>query len=111
MRTDYVLDLLLADEANPRSVAFQLVEMLEQVQHLPGRDTDDAASPEEKLVTKALSSIRQAWMEDLAKRDSEGRLNALGELAQQLQAALYDFSDALTARYLSHLTQSRLHAS
>jgi uncharacterized circularly permuted ATP-grasp superfamily protein/uncharacterized alpha-E superfamily protein len=111
MRTDYVLELLLADEANPRSVAFQLVEMLEQVQHLPGRDTDDAASPEEKLITKALSSIRQAWMEDLAKRDSEGRLNALGELAQQLRAWLYDFSDALTARYLSHLTQSRLHAS
>ena len=48
-------------------------------------------------------------MTDLALRDNEGKLNALGELAQQLRAAtLYDFSDALTARYLSHLSQSRL---
>jgi len=111
MRTDYVLELLLADEANPRSVAFQLVALLEQIQHLPGRDTDDSASPEEKLISKALGAIRQAWMEDLARRDDEGNLSALGELTQQVRGWLYDFSDALTARYLSHLTQSRLHSS
>jgi hypothetical protein len=50
-------------------------------------------------------------MTDLARRDEDGRLSALGELAQQLRATLYDFSDALTARYLSHLTQSRLQPS
>ena len=111
MRVDYVLELLLAEETNPRSVAFQLVELLEQIRHLPGRDTDDSASPEEKLISKALGSIRQAWMEDLAKRDTEGHLSALGELTQQVRATLYDFSDALTARYLSHLMQSRLHSS
>ena len=55
-RVDYVLELLLADETNPRSVAFQLVALLEQVQHLPGRDTDENASPEHRLVSKALSS-------------------------------------------------------
>ena len=50
-------------------------------------------------------------MSDLAKRDAEGKLSALGEITQQLRASLYDFSDGLTARYLSHLTQSRLHSS
>jgi hypothetical protein len=84
------------------------VTLLEHIQHLPGRDTDESTSPEEKLISKVLGLIRQAWMEDLAVRDKEGRLSALGELAQQLRATLYDFSDALTARYLSHLTQSRL---
>ncbi len=109
VRTDHVLELLLADEANPRSVAFQLVELLEQIEHLPGRDTDESASPEQRLITKALGLVRQAWMSDLAKRDEEGKLNQLGELSQQLRATLFDFSDALTARYLSHLSQSRLH--
>jgi uncharacterized circularly permuted ATP-grasp superfamily protein/uncharacterized alpha-E superfamily protein len=109
--TDHVLELLLADEANPRSVAFQLVTLLEQIRHLPGRDTDESASPEEKLISRALGSIRQAWMADLAKRDEEGRLGALGALALQLRGTLYDFSDALTARYLSHLSQSRLTSS
>jgi uncharacterized alpha-E superfamily protein len=111
VRTDYVLELLLADEANPRSVAFQLVNLLEQIQHLPGRDSDETASPEHKLVSKALAQIRQAWMQDLAARDEKGKLSALGELIQQLRGTLFDFSDALTARYLSHLMQSRLATS
>jgi uncharacterized alpha-E superfamily protein len=111
VRADYVLELLLADETNPRSVAFQLVALLEQIRHLPGRDSDINTSPEEKLISKALASVRQAWVADLAKRDAEGKLGALGELTQQLKATLYDFSDALTARYLSHLTQSRLHSA
>jgi uncharacterized circularly permuted ATP-grasp superfamily protein/uncharacterized alpha-E superfamily protein len=111
IQVEYVLELLLADETNPRSVAFQLVALLEQIQHLPGRETDDTASPEHRLVSKALGSVRQAWMSDLATRDAEGRLSALGDLTQQLRGTLYDFSDELTARYLSHLTQSRLHSS
>ena len=36
IRVEHVLELLLADEANPRSVAFQFVALLEQVQHLAG---------------------------------------------------------------------------
>jgi uncharacterized alpha-E superfamily protein len=111
VRTDHVLELLVADEANPRSIAFQLVNLIEQIQHLPGRDTDQTASPEQKLVSKALAQIRQAWMQDLAARDNEGRLSALGELIQELRGTLFDFSDALTARYLSHLMQSRLATS
>jgi uncharacterized circularly permuted ATP-grasp superfamily protein/uncharacterized alpha-E superfamily protein len=111
LRVEYVLELLLADEANPRSVAFQLVALMEQIQHLPGRETDENASPEQRLISKALGSVRQAWMTDLAKRDEEGRLSALGELAQHVRGTLFDFSDALTARYLSHLTQSRLQPS
>jgi uncharacterized circularly permuted ATP-grasp superfamily protein/uncharacterized alpha-E superfamily protein len=108
VRPEFVLELLLADESNPRSVAFQLARMLEQIQLLPGWDTDESASPEQRLISKALSLIRQAWMADLAKRDEEGKLGALGELAQQVRATLYDFSDALTAQYLSHLSQSRM---
>jgi uncharacterized alpha-E superfamily protein len=111
VRTDYVLELLLADEANPRSIAFQLVCLLEQIQHLPGRETDESASPEHRLVSKALGAVRQAWMADLARRDDEGKLSALGELMQQLRGTLYDFSGELTARYLSHLSQSRLHST
>src|SRR5208283_3945698 len=34
MRTEFVLELLLADEANPRSVAFQLATLLDRVEKL-----------------------------------------------------------------------------
>jgi uncharacterized alpha-E superfamily protein len=108
VRTEFVLNLLLADETNPRSVAFQLVRLLDQIQHLPGRETDDSDSPERRLVSKALSLVRETGISEVAKRDGGGRLSGLGELALQLRGNLYDFSDALTGRYLSHLSQLRL---
>ena len=36
LQTDLLLDLLLVDEANPRSIAFQLVRLREHVEQLPG---------------------------------------------------------------------------
>ena len=110
LRVDNVLGLLLADEANPRSIAFQLVMLLENIQHLPGRKSDDTSSPEYKLISKALALVRQAWMEDLARPGKNGEFTALGELLLQLRGTIYDFSDALSARYFSHLTQSSLRA-
>jgi uncharacterized alpha-E superfamily protein len=108
VRADLALNLLLTDESNPRSAAFQLVRLLEQIQHLPARGTDESGSPEYSLVSQALESVRRAPTADLAKRDADGRMRGLGELALQLRACLSGFSDALTARYLSHLAQSRL---
>jgi uncharacterized circularly permuted ATP-grasp superfamily protein/uncharacterized alpha-E superfamily protein len=108
VRADLALNLLLTDESNPRSAAFQLVRLLEQIQHLPARGMDESSSPEHSLVSKALESVRRARTADLAKRDADGRMRGLGELALQLRACLSDFSEALTARYLSHLAQSRL---
>jgi len=50
-------------------------------------------------------------MEDLATRGNDGSLAGLEDLTKQLKTDLYDISDALTARYLSHLTASRLEPS
>ena len=44
MQADLVLDLLLLDEANPRSVAFQLVRLREHVDQLPVKPVADPAS-------------------------------------------------------------------
>jgi len=55
--------------------------------------------------------IGEAQPEDLATRDAAGNMGALEELTGQLKTDLYDLSDALTARYLSHLTPSRLTSS
>lgn len=111
LRVEYVLELLLTDEANPRSVAFQVATMIGHIQHLPARDTDEHLSPEHRLASKALDMLRQAWVADLAKRDSAGRRTSFGELSVLFRAALWDFSEELTGRYLSHLTQSRLAVS
>jgi len=107
LRTESVLELLVADEANPRSAGFQLCTLADRVEKLPAA-ASDAEPLERALVNKALASVRGASMDDLATRDRAGDLWALDGFLSQLRTDLFDFSDALTARYLSHLAPSRL---
>jgi uncharacterized circularly permuted ATP-grasp superfamily protein/uncharacterized alpha-E superfamily protein len=111
LRTEHVLELLLADEANPRSVAFQVVTLLDHVENLPWRRSGETRPIEYEMASRIPDVIRRASMEDLATRDAQGNMGPLEELMGQLKTDLYDLSDALTARYLSHLTPSRLTTS
>jgi uncharacterized circularly permuted ATP-grasp superfamily protein/uncharacterized alpha-E superfamily protein len=119
MRTEFVLELLLRDEANPRSVGFQLATMLHQIGKLPLSDTQSTAGGnmvagqpmELALAAKLVAAVRAADMADLATPDSEGSLGALEDLLKQMKTDLYDFSDVLTADFLSHLAPSRLTPS
>ena len=58
-----------------------------------------------------LSEIRAASLSTLAQRDSDGRFVALEAYLRQLKTNLYEFSEALTAQYLSPAKASRLTAS
>ena len=110
LRTDLVLQLLLADESNPRSVAFQLDALVHQVDSL-GEHDDPEHRRLEGLASKALGEVCVALTEELAQRDSEGRFTALESLLHQLKANLYAFSEALTAQYMSPAKASRLTSS
>lgn len=108
LRTEFVLDLLLTDEANPRSLAFQIASLLDHAENLPERDSAAGIPLEQIIATRLLDAIREADVDDLAARDVNGNLGALDSILKQIKTDLYDISDALTARYLSHLTSSRL---
>jgi uncharacterized alpha-E superfamily protein len=111
LRVELVLELLLADETNPRSIAFQLASMEHHIQELPRTDSEGEEPEELLLIQKAIALLRDAPLEDLAERDSEGNLVALETLLTELKTTLWDVSDELTARYLSHLAPSRLTSS
>ena len=108
LRAEYTLELLLADETNPRSVAFQFGTLFEHIGTLPLRDASGGEPLEHSAAARALMAIREADMEDLATRDANGDMHGLDDLLKQLKTDLYDISDALSARYFSHLTPSRL---
>lgn len=111
LQIDLVLELLLADEFNPRSVAFQLASLLHQIDRLLEHKEPHFQGPERTLALKPLIAVRESQMTALSQRDAEGRLRALEDLVEQLKTNLYDLSDALTAQYLTHLTPSRLTSS
>lgn len=111
LRTEYVLELLLADEVNPRSVAFQVATLLHHVESLPWRISGETRPLEYEIASRIPDAIRRVSMEDLATRDAHGDMGSLEELMGLLKTDLCDLSDALTARYLTHLTPSRLTTS
>ncbi|MDO9313535.1 MAG: circularly permuted type 2 ATP-grasp protein [Burkholderiaceae bacterium] len=88
-----VLDLLLRDEVNPRSVAFQLKGLAEYVAKLElshGRFASDVLAP-------AHSALRH-----LEALDLHPESEALADVLAQLQRAAHAVSDELTLKFFSH---------
>ena len=110
VQADFVLEVLLSDESNPRAVAFQLASLVRQSDRLQ-EIADGGQGKERALAVKALEAVRGASVVDLAKRNGEGGFAALEELIVELRWMLYEISDVLTTSYLSHQTASRLTAS
>jgi uncharacterized alpha-E superfamily protein len=110
IRTRYVLELLLEDENNPRSVAFQVAALQERVHDLPRDHVDDNARPERTLATRLVALTREANLDEIQRRDAKGHRLALEAHLQTIRNGVTDLSDALTARYLNHSAPSRLRS-
>ena len=83
-----VVDLLLADETNPRSVAFQLVAIDGHLSHLP-RDTQHPhGQPDRQLMLKLRTAIQLADVESCCGSKPSGPPLAqlLTETIEQLEA-------------------------
>lgn len=107
LQTSPVLDLLLADESNPRSLAFQLVALQEDVENLPREGTRPGRGPEQRIMLSALTSIRLAEIDRLGQVDDSHDRPHLEALLKGLAEELLALSDSITRRYLSHLQPSR----
>lgn len=104
MQVAPVLDLLLADESNPRSVGYQMNLLEFHFQHLPGRSHLALPNPEEKLLLLCVSRVKLADIYDLVIVAEGKRRPALVQLLRQLGRELPLLSDLLVRKYLSHLT-------
>jgi uncharacterized alpha-E superfamily protein len=107
LQTAPVLDLLLADETNPRSLAYQLVALAESIERLPRDQTLAGRGAEQRLVLADLTEVRLAELEMLAHVDESGRRPRLERLLARLESELPILSDIIAASYFSHLQTSR----
>jgi uncharacterized circularly permuted ATP-grasp superfamily protein/uncharacterized alpha-E superfamily protein len=101
-----VLDLLLTDETNPRSIVYQLQALEEHVTRLPRAGRTPLLVPEARTVLRALSVVRVADLERLVRSDSNGRRTALDEALSEIETALPLLADQLTLSYLAHAEES-----
>ncbi len=101
-----LLDLLLADESNPRSVAHQLERLGGHVRSIVDA-SQKMADQEEQVLLALVSEVRQADLLAMSDAVIAQRRPALGELLERLKTTLPELSNALTSRYFSHSEPSR----
>jgi uncharacterized alpha-E superfamily protein len=104
-----VLDLLLADDTNPRSLAFQVFALAEHAANLPGEAADAATGhPTRQLAALRGLVVQTDWcaLTDAPATPNSGEPELLLQL-QRLGAGLRRVSDTISQLYFSH-TETRV---
>ncbi|HEY2409702.1 MAG TPA: circularly permuted type 2 ATP-grasp protein [Polyangiaceae bacterium] len=97
-----VVDLLLTDGSNPRSVAFQIDALKEHFKRLPAQGEVVKTRAERRLIALE-SALLTADIQQACADDGSG----LRQLLEELTALLWQFSDDLSNTWFSHLASSR----
>jgi len=100
MQVRAVLDLILHDETNPRSIGYQLLHMQQHTSHLPGERGRTHLSVEERLVLEMLTELRLADTEQLSVPDESGLYRQkLDAILGQLIVHVPKLFDAMSNNY------------
>ena len=99
-----VLELLLLDDDNPRSLLYQLKRLEKQIRALPREKLGYRLSEEEQLILEALTQLQLSNTIDLAEHSPHTtHRRGLEKLLIRLAQILVDISDVLTQTYFSHI--------
>ncbi|MHB9005774.1 MAG: circularly permuted type 2 ATP-grasp protein [Limisphaerales bacterium] len=97
-----VLDLLISEPSNPRSLAFQIAALAEHVARLPVGTVSAAEMDEADLINRAAERIARFNMDGLYDDPEWVGAEALKKLLEDTADALRHFSEAVTHRYFNH---------
>lgn len=106
-----VVDLLLSDETNPRSVAYQLSLLARHLFVLPRHGKAGLLKEEERIVEKLRAAVHVADVEALCRGGNEAGRAQLEALLELLVAELPRFADTLSERYFIHTAPAQQLAS
>lgn len=101
------IDLLVCDDTNPRSVAYQMHRIIKHIKWLPEARGAGLFNEEERIVERLNAEIRTADANTLAKTGDDGTRKALHALLIRIQKELPRFADLLEQRYFIHTAPAR----
>ena len=101
-----VFDLVLLDDKNPRSVLFQIKQLVKHFEKLP-KERGDTASPGKLTLGNCLSRLERADARELASPSANWRESSLAVTIREILRALPQLSDAIAASYFAHSAISR----
>ncbi len=98
-----VLDLVLADESNPRSLAFQLNIMRSHLEVMPLEDLHGRLSRTQKLLISLHTEVILADVDKLATTISSGGTRThLNRLLNRSERGVETLTELITQTYFSH---------
>jgi uncharacterized alpha-E superfamily protein len=98
-----VLDLLLADESNPQSLAFQLSRIASHIEHLPRQRERRFAFQEERIALKMLTETRLFEINKIHCQEENSQNEELAEFLGSIAKDLKEFSQQITGHYLTRV--------
>jgi uncharacterized alpha-E superfamily protein len=96
-----VIDLLLFDPNNPRSLTYQVVRLKSYLQNLPKNNSDNSLAEYEELILEADTLLKQASKAELASSDAEG-YHKLEMFLHRLFSILSAIPGALSKSFFKH---------
>lgn len=114
-QVETLLDLLLLDAGNPRSVVHQLDRLAADVAMLPGHETDtvvgriagDKLSAVARLVLETSTMLQLADTEALATANASGQRPELDEFLVRLERLLRRCAASIDSTHFTHLMPQR----
>ncbi|MCB1510746.1 MAG: circularly permuted type 2 ATP-grasp protein [Hyphomicrobiaceae bacterium] len=103
-----VLDLLVTDETNPRSLAFQLAGIGQHLEALPKAGEGTTLSRERKILLGLHTAVRLADVYELSVVGGEGERGALQELLSKANKEMPELSEAIS-RHFFRLVDDQPH--
>lgn len=101
-----VLDLLITDESNPRSLVWQMLQLDAHIDKLPDGDDPRGLSKVGRLSSSLLHAVRMSEIQTLAESWLLGDIQGLEKLLETVESSLPQLQSAITNRYFVHADTS-----
>ncbi len=102
-----VIDLILLDDTNPRSLLFQLLQLVKHFERLPREKQSALPSPGHRLLIECVSRVRLLDPRELTGLSGGWHAGQTGAVLRDLLRDLPLLSDAIAASYFTHSSISR----
>jgi uncharacterized alpha-E superfamily protein len=107
LETHAIADLLLADDTNPRAVAFQLALIEQHLAALPRDTAHPDRNYDQRWLLKLRASIQLANFAELCPVPGDHRRDAFDTLLSGIQDQIGLLSQAIAQLYFSHAIVSQ----
>lgn len=106
-----VLDLLVTDDTNPRSIIYQLLSIKNHIEQLPRSEEQPLTTLEQRYLLEMLYRVRMFDVESFGSEFDERDLAELSDLCKNIEQCMPKLSQAITNKYLVHAGPVKLLTS